>query len=241
METTKQMEIQRYIDYSTLKPEMTVDEVKGALERAIEDNYKAICVRPCDIEMAVAMCKGTDTVSCCVLDYPHGTGGKEAKKALTEIYAKQGIEEIDMVMNFGLARSGLWDSVGEEITTVTRAAHDNGAIVKVIFEIGHLTLDQIGKATEVCIECDADFVKTCTGFYEPVTEEAVKMMLDTAAGRTKVKASGPGIFDLATAKKYIDLGVERLGIGSAFSDKILAESRGIDVSEMDKGISKGEY
>ncbi|MBU2647007.1 deoxyribose-phosphate aldolase [bacterium] len=235
------MEIQRYIDYSTLKPEMTTTEVKKALERALKENYRAICVRPCDIEMAVSMCKGTDTTSCCVMDYPHGTGGKEAKTALTEIYVKKGIEEIDTVMNFGFARSGLWDAVRDEIAAVSRVAHDHGAIVKVIFEIGHLTLDEIGKATEVCIEAKADFVKTCTGFFEPVTEEAVKKMVETAAGRAKVKASGPGIADLATALRYIELGVDRLGLGFGFSDKILAESRGIDVSKQDKGIAKTEY
>lgn len=241
METNKKIEIQRYIDYSTLKPEMTTDEVKVALERALQDNYVAICVRPCDIDMAVAMCKGTETTTSCVLDYPHGTGGKEAKKVLTEIYAKQGIKEIDMVMNFGFARSGLWDAVGEEIAVVSRAAHDNGSIVKVIFEIGHLTLDEIGKATEVCIANEADYVKTCTGFYEPVTEEAVKKMVETAAGRAKVKASGPGIFDLETALRYLELGVDRLGIGYAFSDKILDEARGIDVSKTDQGIDKSQY
>jgi deoxyribose-phosphate aldolase len=235
------MEIQRYIDYSTLKPEMTTSEVKEALERALHENYRAICVRPCDIDLAIAMCKGTDTTSCCVLDYPHGTGGKEAKVALAEIYAKKGIEEIDMVMNFGFARSGLWDAVGEEIVGVSRAAHNHGAIVKVIFEIGHLTLEQIGKATEVCVECDADFVKTCTGFHTPVTEEAVRKMLDTAAGRIKVKASGPGIFDLATAQKYVEMGVDRLGIGFAFADQILAESRGTAPSETDNNIDSSEY
>ena len=235
------MEIQRYIDYSTLKPEMTVKEVKAALEKAIQDNYVAICVRPCDINLGVTICKGSDTLPCCVMDYPHGTGGKEANIALAKIYAEKGIKEIDMVMNFGFARSGLWDAVGEEIAAVSHTAHDNGAIVKVIFEIGHLTLDEIGKATEVCIENHADFVKTCTGFFEPVTEEAVQKMLDTAAGRIKVKASGPGIFDLATAKKYIEMGVDRLGIGFAFSDKILAEARGEDLPGTDKNTVSNGY
>ena len=241
MKTSGKMEIQRYIDYSTLKPEMTTEEVKEALGRGLSDNYRAICVRPCDIDLAIAMSKGTDTSACCVLDYPHGTGGKEAKAALAEIYAKKGIEELDMVMNFGFARSGLWDAVGEEVAGVSRAAHDHGAIVKVIFEIGHLTLEQIGKATEICIESNADFVKTCTGFHTPVTEEAVRKMLDTAAGRVKVKASGPGIFDLATARKYVEMGVDRLGIGFAFADKILAEARGTALSETDKSKDSSEY
>ena len=42
--------------------------------------------------------------------------------------------------------------------------------------------------------------------------EAVKAMLDTAKGRIKVKPSG-GIRNYETAKMYVDMGVDRLGIG----------------------------
>ncbi len=42
--------------------------------------------------------------------------------------------------------------------------------------------------------------------------EAVKAMLDTAKGRIKVKPSG-GIRNFETAKMYVDMGVDRLGIG----------------------------
>lgn len=234
-------EIHRYIDYSTLKPELTVDEVRAALERGVGENYRAICVRPCDIDLAVSLSRGTDTAPCCVMDYPHGTGGAEAKGALAGMYAKKGIVEIDTVINFGFVRSGLWDRVADEIRGASRAAHDNGAIIKVIFEIGHLTLEEIARATEVCVEADADFVKTCTGFYKPITEESVKTMLETAAGRVKVKASGPGITDLATATRYVEMGVERLGLGFGFADAILAEAHGQEVPGNAGSSSAGEY
>ena len=42
--------------------------------------------------------------------------------------------------------------------------------------------------------------------------EEVKAMLDTAKGRIKVKPSG-GIRNYETAKMYVDMGVDRLGIG----------------------------
>ena len=72
---------------------------------------------------------------------------------------------------------------------------------------------QIRKATEVCIAAGADFVKTSTGFNGGgATVEAVKAMLETAQGRIKVKPSG-GIRNFETAKMYVDMGVDRLGIG----------------------------
>ena len=85
--------------------------------------------------------------------------------------------------------------------------------MKVIFETSQLDLDQIRKATEVCISAGADFVKTSTGFNGGgATVEAVQAMLDTAKGRIKVKPSG-GIRNYETAKMYVDMGVDRLGIG----------------------------
>ena len=92
-------------------------------------------------------------------------------------------------------------------------AHRRGVIVKVIFETSQLTIEQICKATEVCISAGADFVKTSTGFNGGgATVEAVKAMMDTAKGRIKVKPSG-GIRNYETAKMYVDMGVDRLGIG----------------------------
>lgn len=70
----------------------------------------------------------------------------------------------------------------------------------------------IKKLVEVCIEANADFVKTSTGFNgEGAKEEDVKLMLETAAGRIKVKPSG-GIRDAARAQMFLDMGVDRLGV-----------------------------
>ena len=116
-------------------------------------------------------------------------------------------------MNYGAARGGAWDVVEAEIKAVVEEAHAKGVIVKVIFETSQLNVEQIIKGTEVCIAAGADFVKTSTGFNGAgATVEAVKAMLDTAKGRIKVKPSG-GIRNFETAKMYVDMGVDRLGIG----------------------------
>lgn len=214
------MRIGRYLDHAVLKPEFTQEEAKAGIQMGIDYHAKTVCVRPCDIELAKKMCEGTDTQVSCVLDFPHGAAGVEAKAALAELYAKTGVVEIDMVMNFGLAKSGEWGRVAEEIKAVTDCAHPYGVGVKVIFETSQLTQDEIRKATEVCIECGADFVKTSTGFLGGgATKESVKTMLETAAGRIKVKPSG-GMGDYETAKAFVDMGADRLGVGVAFTPAI---------------------
>jgi len=214
------MKISRYFDHAVLKPSMTEQEVKDAIQLGIDTDSYSVCVRPCDIELAVEMCKGTNTVVSCVLDFPHGDSTPAGKAALAELYAAQGVAEIDMVMNFGAARSGKWDEVKAGIEGVVKAAKKHNVGVKVIFESCNLTDAEIRKATEISIEAGADFVKTSTGFAASgASVEAVKAMLETANGRIKVKPSG-GIRNYETAKMYVDMGAERLGVGYGSSAAI---------------------
>ena len=207
------MKISRYFDSAVLKPNMSEEEVKEAIQLGIDYDSYSVCVRPCDIDLALEMCKGTNTVVSCVLDFPHGDSTAEGKAALAEIYAAKGVSEIDMVMNYGYARSGKWDEVKRGIEGVVKAAKKYNVGVKVIFESCALTIEEIKKATDICIEAGADFVKTSTGFAASgASEEAVQAMLDASAGRIKVKPSG-GIRNYETAKKYVDMGADRLGIG----------------------------
>ena len=207
------MEINRYFDAAVLKPDMTEEQARDAIAQAIAAESYSVCVRGCDIELAMEMTKGTNTIVSCVLDFPYGYGGAEAKRALAAIYCGQGAKELDMVMSYGYARGGRWDVVEREIKGVAEEAHRHGALVKVIFETSQLTVEQIRQATEISIQAGADFVKTSTGFNgEGATQEGVQAMLETAKGRIKVKPSG-GIRNYETAKKFIDMGVDRLGIG----------------------------
>ena len=207
------MNIARYLDHAVLKPDMTPEQARDAIQLGIDYHVYSVCVRGCDIDMALEMTKDTDTLVSCVLDFPYGYSGAAVKRAAAAEYAAKGVHEIDMVMNYGYAKGGDWAVVEQEIRGVVEEAHKKGVLVKVIFETSQLTLDEVRKATRVCIAAGADFVKTSTGFNGAgATEEAVRIMLDTAAGRAKVKPSG-GIRDFAAAKKYVEMGAARLGVG----------------------------
>lgn len=207
------MKIARYFDAAVLKPDMTPAQVEAAIRESIAYDSYSVCVRGCDIDLALKLTAGTNTVVSCVLDFPYGYGGLEAKRAAARAYAEKGVKDIDMVMNYGAARGGAWDVVEAEIRAVVEEAHARDVIVKVIFETSQLTLDEIRKGTEVCIRAGADFVKTSTGFNGGgATVEAVQAMLEAAQGRIKVKPSG-GIRNYETAKRFVDMGVHRLGIG----------------------------
>ena len=131
----------------------------------------------------------------------------EAKNAIHE-----GATEIDMVMNIGFLKSRNYVAVLKDINAVKIAIGD--IPLKVILEISELSKNEIVKACEICMDAKADYVKTSTGFSgSGATLTAVKIMKKTVKGHTKIKASG-GIRNYATALKYIEAGVERIGTSS---------------------------
>ena len=66
-------------------------------------------------------------------------------------------------------------------------------------------------ATLLVVNAGADFVKTSTGFGTGgATLEDIELINSVTQNRIQIKASG-GIRDYETAKKYIDLGVTRIG------------------------------
>lgn len=207
------MKISRYLDMAVLKPDMREQEVEDAIMLGISEDVYSVCVRPCDIELAVGLCQGTNTKVSCVLDFPHGDSSAEGKRALAKIYAKKGVAEIDMVMNYGYVRSGKWEEAEAGIRGVVENASSCGVEVKVILETSSLTEQEIKDAVKASIRAGAAYVKTSTGFASGgASEAAVRVMLAASEGKIKVKASG-GIRDYETAKRYVDMGAVRLGVG----------------------------
>jgi deoxyribose-phosphate aldolase len=222
-------ELGAYIDQSVLKPEFTQEEIRKYIREGIEYRCKTVCINPASVPVARELCAGTAVGLCVVCDFPFGLSATESKAAQAELIVKDGgIEDLDMVCNYGWMRSGLWDRVGAEIAAVAAVCHTHGVILKTIFETDALTLAEIAKATEVACVAGADFVKSSTGFYtggeqKGAAPEVVRTMIDAAKGRVKVKGSG-GIRDQARFFELIDMGIDRMGIGYRSTPVVLGIS-----------------
>ena len=211
-------ELAAYIDQSVLKPEFTQDEIRKYIKEGIDYGCKTVCINPSAVEIAKQMCKGTETKVCVVCDFPFGLSSTASKVMQAEDLCKAcDIFELDIVANYGWIKSGMWAEVGAELKAVTAAVHKLGAAIKVIFETDALNPEQVAKATDVACIAGVDFVKTSTGFYtggesKGATVEIIRVMMDAAKGRCKIKGSG-GIRDQAHFFKLIDMGIDRMGIG----------------------------
>ena len=211
-------ELAAYIDQSVLKPEFTREEIKKYIGEGISYGCKTVCINPSSLETAREMCKSTATKICVVCDFPFGLSTTASKIMQAEEICRTGdIFELDVVSNYGWIRSGMWTETAAELKAVTDAVHTCGTAIKVILETDALSLDQVAKATDAACLAGVDFVKTSTGFYtggesKGATAEVIRVMMEAAGGRCKIKGSG-GIRDQAHFFKLIDMGIDRMGIG----------------------------
>jgi deoxyribose-phosphate aldolase len=198
----------QYIDHTLLKPEATAADVEALAREAERLGTYSICVSPSMLPVETTVLVAT------VCGFPSGQHASTVKAAEAADSVAKGADEVDMVINIGLAKAGDFDAVQADIQAVRDAA-PAPTVLKVIIESAALTDDEIVRACRAAEAAGADFVKTSTGFHGTggASVAAVRLMRDTVGDRLGVKASG-GIRDKATALAMIDAGASRLGMSS---------------------------
>ncbi len=203
------VKIAKTIDHSLLKPEMTRDEVRQGCEIAKKYDVASVCCKPSDVAFCAEILKGTDVEVGTVVGFPHGSSTTDTKVFETKNAIANGATEIDMVLNIGQLKSGLYDAVKADIAAVVAAA--GGKMVKVILENAYLTDEEKITACKLCEAAGAHYVKTSSG-YAPTgaTVADVKLMRAAVSPAVKVKSAG-GVRTLDTLIEMLDAGVERSG------------------------------
>ena len=208
-------ELAAFIDHTLLKPDTTQTMVEELCLEAKTHQFCSVCILPCFVSLAVDCLKDSDVKVCTVIGFPLGASESAIKAIETGVAIDQGADEIDMVLNIGLLKSAELDRVKADIAAVVGAAR--GKTVKVILETCLLSEAEKIQACELCVEAEADFVKTSTGFSSAgATIEDVQLMRNTVGKKLGVKASG-GVRDYETACAMIEAGATRLGTSSGLS------------------------
>lgn len=201
------------LDHTLLTPEATAEDVIALCEEATDLEVAAVCVSPSHLPITEGL--GPGIRICTVIGFPSGAHQPTVKAHEAEVAVDSGADEIDMVMNLGLAVAGHWDAAREDMAAV-RAATPDSVLLKVIIESAVLSDDEIVAACQAAEDAGADYVKTSTGFHPRggASVEAVRLMAESVGGRLGVKASG-GIRDAATALAMVEAGATRLGCSAS--------------------------
>ncbi|MFP4286823.1 MAG: deoxyribose-phosphate aldolase [Candidatus Izemoplasmataceae bacterium] len=208
------MNINKYIDHTYLKAFGTKEDINQLLEEAIQYDFKSVCVNPTWVEYAAESLKKSDVLVCTVIGFPLGASTTKTKVFETTDALKNGADEIDMVLNIGWVKEGLYDEVYNEIKAVKEACQNH--VLKVILETCYLTVEEIEKASQSAIAAGADFIKTSTGFGTGgATVENVTLMKKVAQEKG-VKASG-GVKTLEDFYQMVEAGATRIGTSNGVS------------------------
>jgi deoxyribose-phosphate aldolase len=202
-------EIAAMIDHSLLRPELTTTEIEDGCALAARYRVASVCVRPCDVPLAVSLLAGTGVLVGTVVGFPHGGAATATKAAEAALAVGQGAAELDLVLAIGRLRSGDLEYVEDDIRAVVGAAA--GAPVKVVLENAYLTDEQKVAGCRAAERAGAAYVKTSTGFAPGgATLDDLRLMRASVSPAVRVKAAG-GVRTLDTLLAMADLGVTRFG------------------------------
>ena len=196
------------VDHTLLAQGATWKEIKAICDDGIKYGCASVCIPASYVKQAAEYVAGRIAV-CTVIGFPNGYDTTAAKCFEASDAVDNGASEIDMVINIGWVKDGLYDKVLSEIRDVK--GHCRGKLLKVIIETCLLTDAEKIELCRVVSESGADYIKTSTGFGGGgATREDVALFKKHVAPHVKIKAAG-GIADLNDARDFIALGADRLG------------------------------
>ena len=124
------------VDHTLLKQTATWEQIETLCREGMEHATASVCIPPCYVKRAKEY-TGENLAICTVIGFPNGNMTTAAKVFETEDAVRNGADEIDMVINIGMVKEGLYEQVLEEIRQIKAACA--GKWLKVIFEIFLLT------------------------------------------------------------------------------------------------------
>lgn len=207
-------EMMSHVDHTQLKAFATWEDIVKLCDEAAEFGTASVCVPPSYIRRIHETYKDRVNI-CTVVGFPLGYSVTRAKAAEVEQALRDGCSEIDMVVNIGDVKSGLFDKVEEEIRTLKEICGSH--ILKVIVETCYLTEEEKIAMCRAVTNAGADYIKTSTGFGTGgVTKEDVELFKKHIGPGVKIKAAG-GISTLEDLELFLELGCERIGTSKAVS------------------------
>lgn len=204
----------RMIDDTLLEPEATDEDVARMAKEGEQLGVGAICISPSRLPIGEGVLSpGTNVAA--VVGFPSGAHPVAVKAAEAAAAVAAGANEIDMVIDLGVAMEHRWGEVTADVAAV-RAAVGGGIVLKVIIETAVIGFERIVPVCQAAEAGGADFIKTSTGFHAAggATVEAVAAVAAAVGGRLGVKASG-GVHTTEQALAIIANGATRIGTSHA--------------------------
>jgi deoxyribose-phosphate aldolase len=217
-------QLAKTIDQTLLRPVATVSDVQGLCISAKKNHFAAVVVNPSYVAVAKRILSGSDVKVCSVVGYPMGSNTIETKVFEARDNVKKGADELDVVINLGMIKSGNFSYIEKEIGVIVSvirreqmAEYNKQINIKIVIEAGALEKKEIIEICKIVEVSGADFIKTATGFGNRGAElDDVRLIREIVTRNIGVKAAG-GIKSFKDAQALIDAGATRLGTSSGLN------------------------
>jgi deoxyribose-phosphate aldolase len=177
----------------------------------------AVCVYHEMIQPAGKILQGRLPIAAVSTAFPAGLSSLETKLREIELSVAAGATEIDIVITRQHVLTGNWQALYDEMVAYRQACGD--AHVKAILATGDLvTLENVAKASWVCMMAGADFIKTSTGKegvnatipVSLVMVRAIREYYERTGFMVGYKPAG-GVSSAKSALQYLTVMKEELG------------------------------
>jgi deoxyribose-phosphate aldolase len=214
-------QLAQLIDHTLVRPDATLDDLAAACVDAKRYRFAALMVNGWHVVRAKTALAGTGVKVGAVVGFPHGACTTTVKIVEAMEAMKNGAEELDIVVNLGMVKSGKQELLEIDIKNVV--AMTKGVVHKIIIECGALTPDEIADVCRTAVRAGTEFIKTSTGYGPRGATVDDLLAIRAVVGSTcRIKASG-GIKDLETVEAMVKAGAERIGtsVGPAIIEEYL--------------------
>ncbi|HSW60786.1 MAG TPA: deoxyribose-phosphate aldolase [bacterium] len=201
------------IDHTVLSFNATEKDIDRVCADAGKFDFKAICINPVWVKKAFDIRKenGSRFLIATVIDFPLGASTLSARISETKQAVADGADEIDIVINIGLLKSGMIKETYQNLKEVIAAIK---SYYKIILETSELSVEEKIDAAVISVFAGADMLKTSTGVNGKASVEDVRLLRMIAGSYLGVKAAG-GIRDKATLVEMMKAGADRIGCSSS--------------------------
>jgi deoxyribose-phosphate aldolase len=204
-----------YIQHTKIELGSTRDEMIAHARETAEHGFNAAMVPASWVPLVASELKGTGIEIASALDFPTvGVMTSAGKAAEAAEIARLGATQLDIGVQVGWLKSGMFDEFREDIAGVVRAS---GLPVKVMLELPLLTDAEKEAAVELAMEAGAAYLKNASsGAVEVANPASVRFLVERARPGILVKASG-SIKSYTQALSLLQAGAVLLGTSAGIS------------------------
>lgn len=204
-----------YIQHTKIAAGLTRDEMVAHAQETIRYGFNAAMVPGSWVTVTAAELAGTGIGVASALDFPTVGVTTPAGKAFeAEQLVKAGATQIDIGVQIGYLKSGMYEEFREDIAGVVRAS---GVPIKVMLELPLLTDDEKQAAVELSMDAGAAYLKNASsGAIETANPASIRYLVERARPGVLVKASG-SITGYQQAVDLLNTGAVLLGTSAGIA------------------------